>query len=73
MSSLTTILPPVRLLPSSSSSTSIPLKQDNFSDGEGDDEGENVDRGKGNEEEGEVFERTLLIKHLGLIVMKCHP
>lgn len=34
MSSLTTILPPVRLFPSSS----IPLKQDNFSDGEGEEE-----------------------------------
>lgn len=44
MSSLTTILPPVCLLPSFSSSSSILLKQDNFSDGEGDDEGENVDR-----------------------------
>lgn len=34
MSSVTTILPPVRLFPSSS----IPLKQDNFSDGEGEKE-----------------------------------
>lgn len=36
MSSLTTILPPVRLFPSSF----IPLKQDKFSDGEGEERGE---------------------------------
>lgn len=36
MSSVTTILPPVRLFPSSS----IPLKRDNFSDGEGEEEEE---------------------------------
>lgn len=44
MSSVTTILPPVRLFPSSS----IPLKQDNFSDGEGKkEEEEENERGAG--------------------------
>lgn len=66
MSSVTTILPPVRLVPSSS----IPLKQDNFSDGEGEEE-EEVEEEEN--ERGGWGGRTLLIKHLRLIVMKCHP
>lgn len=67
MSSLTTILPPIRLFPSSSS---IPLKQDNFSDGEGEEEEEE----RGGRRCVCVCEGgTLLIKHLRLIVMKCHP
>lgn len=65
MSSVTTILPPVRLFPSSF----IPLKQDNFSDGEG--EKEEVEEEEN--ERGGWGGQTLLIKHLRLIVMKCHP